>query len=140
MATIEKQQEGIRVLTELYRKQPELAEEGTRQEAMQQFNELSKRLALLKLEKSNLEEEKTAKSSPSISVLWHDNDMPSITKGKKKVKVMYDFEPDNDMASFAMAIRKGEQLTVLESEGDWWRVSNDRNETGHVPHNYISQI
>ena len=36
-----------------------------------------------------------------------------------------------------LAISKGEMLTVVDDSGTWWRVGNNRGQTGLVPSNYV---
>ena len=39
-----------------------------------------------------------------------------------------------------LTIRKNDQLTILDSEGSWWKVNNDRGGQGLVPCNYVNEL
>lgn len=57
--------------------------------------------------------------------------------GAKKFVAMYDYDArTNEDLSF----KKGEQLYILNMEGDWWQArSSKTGQEGYVPSNYVAQ-
>ena len=53
---------------------------------------------------------------------------------QQKRVVRYDYEAKD---SEELNISKNETLTVLDSSGLWWKVMNDRGQTGLIPSNYL---
>lgn len=62
---------------------------------------------------------------------------PAAAPPKRKVAMMYDFEPAADDAE-GLAAREGETLVVSEEseDGEWLKCVNARGESGYVPKNY----
>lgn len=52
----------------------------------------------------------------------------------KKCLALYDYSARD---AEELNISKNEMLTVVDDSGTWWRVGNDRGQTGLVPSNYV---
>ena len=52
----------------------------------------------------------------------------------KKCIALYDYSARD---AEELTVRKNEMLTVIDDSGTWWRVGNEKGQTGLVPSNYV---
>ena len=57
--------------------------------------------------------------------------------GQKKCEALYNYTARD---AEEVSVSKGEMLTVVDDSGTWWRVGNNRGQTGLVPSNYVREV
>ena len=143
---VEKQLEGVRVLSDLYQKQPHLADQDTRREVAQQMESLSNRLKSLQLQKDR-QGGKAVMEKPKgvVAVSWDDDDDEDGEELPKEVtstilEALYDYEsrPGTEELSF----RQGDRFRLLaKTNAHWWKVERiGKGDCGLVPFNYVSTL
>lgn len=92
---------------------------------------------------ATFESDKTCTPSvePSISTIsWEEtafNHISTEQESESEVLVcLYDF--DAEQGTEELSITEGEELTLIQKEGDWWKVKNEKGTSGFVPFNYVS--
>jgi len=62
--------------------------------------------------------------------------VPPAQSGGKKYIAMYDYDARTDED---LSFRKGDQLFILNTDGDWWQARSVRTgQEGYVPSNYVA--
>ena len=56
---------------------------------------------------------------------------------QRRCIALYDYTAQDDEE---LTIEKNQKLTVLNSDGPWWLVTNDRGKQGLVPCNYVKEL
>ncbi|TFK43561.1 hypothetical protein BDQ12DRAFT_675175 [Crucibulum laeve] len=81
------------------------------------------------------EEEETDEPEPApVAINGHSKTAPAAQNSEKAV-ALYDFAADGEDE---LSVAEGEQLTVLEKDGDeWWKCRNSRGLEGVVPASYV---